>query len=201
MKSVEFIEDAKGRTSVEANSSILLESWLLLEDAAKALDAGAPLSASVAIRAAVEAGAYNLATRLRIPYGYMPQPRRNDLGELRRLYQDRLRDLLLETGALSGELLTSFDRIEEDGNLVAHVAEKNEKRTPSWLLENQKRTALGQEGTQMYLFPREAEVRADLEDCAVILRSIAETFIRQAPIVPTRPAIPERDTRSDRPSS
>jgi hypothetical protein len=147
MNSVEFIKDAKGRTSVEANSSILLESWLLLEDAARALDAGAPLSACVAIRAAVEAGAYNLGTRLRIPYGYMPQPRRNGLGELRRLYQDRLRDLLLETGALSGELLTSFDRIEEDGNLVAHVAEKNDRRTASWLLDNQRRTALGQEGT------------------------------------------------------
>ena len=159
-----------------------------------------PLSACVAIRAAVEAGAYNLATRLRIPYGYMPQPIRNDRGELRRLAQDHLKKLLLDAGALPGNLQTLLDRIEEDGNLVAHVAEINDRRTPSWLLENQKRMALGQKGTQMFLFPNEAEVRADLEAGAAILRSIAEAFARQAPLEAARPAISEPNMPGDGPS-
>ena len=50
--------------------SIVLEAFDLFVDAAAAFDAGACFSASVAIRSAIESGAYLFLTRVRFEEGY-----------------------------------------------------------------------------------------------------------------------------------
>jgi hypothetical protein len=146
----------------------LSDAFLLYNQAAIAFDARAYPAACLMCRSTVEAACYLFLTRKESTI-YTPMTLD---GEVRNVYAGELTRGIRKTKALSDHQLNSLDRIVEHGNLIAHLAERCDKKAIH-ILRSIKGIA---ENKQLWL--EENDAVSDLEDTMTILGTLAYSIER-----------------------
>ncbi len=104
----------------------------LFGDATRAFDAEATEGAALLCRAALEAACYVYLYRdkdSKLWWKFNP-PRYPD-GRLKRLRFETLMEAVRKQGVLSTEHMEALARIKDDGDLIAHIAERQEREMSS----------------------------------------------------------------------
>jgi hypothetical protein len=152
--------------------SFLGDAFLLYGQAATAFDARAFPAACLMCRATVEAACYLFLTRERTQTGFTIYTPMTLDGEVRNVYAGELTKGIRKTKALSDYQLKSLDRIVEDGNIIAHLAERSDKKAIR-ILRTLKTIAPNKQ-----LWLEENDAVRDLEDTMTILGTLAYSIER-----------------------
>ncbi len=152
---------------LKPEKTILHQSITLFGEAARVFDAGAIEGAALLCRATLEAACYVFLYRDRSTsmwWRFNP-PRTRD-GKIRQVSLEEMKRAIAKRGVLSDEQMAALGRIQEDGNLIAHVAARQEVAMVS----------APQEGdvSKARLWLTGDEALRDLQDTANILQTLLE---------------------------
>jgi len=174
-RAVDVVEAARRRIPPWPSTSPLMlvsEGFDLLKDAAIAFDAGAYYSASVGLRAVGESAGYHFLTRRRVKEsGYQIYHPLDLAGKVRRVDFREVKEGLVARRVLTSPLLLAWDRIQERGNSMAHLAARKVSKVQKWL-------TAGPTGP-LCLVPSHEEGLEDLRNACEILVALAAEQIAE----------------------
>ncbi|HEX9340459.1 MAG TPA: hypothetical protein VF992_04730 [Thermoplasmata archaeon] len=152
---------------LKPEKTILHQSVTLFGEAARVFDAGAIEGTALLCRATLEAACYVFLYRdwSKGMWWRFNPPRTHD-GRIRPVRLEEMKRAIARRGVLSDEQMAALGRIQEDGNLIAHVAAKQEVAMVS----------AAQEGdiSKARLWLTRDEALRDLKDAANILQTLLE---------------------------
>src|SRR3989442_2211501 len=111
--------------------TFLSDAFLLYNQATIAFDARAFPAACLMCRSTLEAASYLFLTREKNPEGLTTYTPMTLDGEYRNVYTRELRRGIKKADVLSEEQLNNIHRIIEHGNVIAHLAERNDRQALS----------------------------------------------------------------------
>ena len=164
---------------------------MLLGQASRALTAGAYAGAVLLCRSSLEAACYLFLTRRRSKKDIVTDKPLALDGRLRTVYFNELVNAIKEKRVLSKEQLKNLQRIQRNGNFIAHIAQRQEsdvhrltknvarRRHDLYHLvihSHSKITPLPQDIREVRFWIDDNEVLEDLYDSASILQTLSDAL-------------------------
>ncbi len=175
---------------IDKTFDILGEAYVLFAQAALAFDSAVYQGAYLLCRATLETGFYSILTRRWDKDRVISETPKTLDGEARTVYFAELAEAIRKTGMLSGSQERAVRRIQEHGNFVAHLANRQERQSRIFAKKavrlvqdmsakgspkSEIAAAFKELGRESMFWMDSAKVLQDLRDTTSILETLIDT--------------------------